>query len=233
MDLKVSTQTVQGQAVRNLREAITSGMFQPGDRLVEAEMCARLGISRPSLREALRSLEAERLIVIVPNKGPHIPILSLEEAKQIYDVRAILEGEAAALFATRATVAALDIMKRAMTQFDAATKEEDLSGQLETTRQFYEQLLVGCGNKIIQEMLNTLTARITFLRSKSMSQPGRAQKSSREMKAILKAVAVGDVESARTAAVEHVRMACKAATEKFLQDEGRKNTWPSRAKRKS
>ncbi len=73
MDLKVLTQTVQGQAVRNLREAITSGMFQPGDRLVEAEMCARLGISRPSLREALRSLEAERLIVIVPNKGPPHP----------------------------------------------------------------------------------------------------------------------------------------------------------------
>lgn len=233
MDLKVLTQTVQGQAVRNLREAITSGMFQPGDRLVEAEMCARLGISRPSLREALRSLEAERLIVIVPNKGPHIPILSLEEAKQIYDVRALLEGEAAALFASRATVAALDIMKRALAQFDAATKEEDLSGQLETTRQFYEQMLGGCGNRIIEEMLNTLTARITFLRSKSMSQPGRAQRSSREMKAILRAIAAGDAEVAREAAVEHVRMACKAAMEKFLADQASPKNWPSRGRSKT
>ncbi len=233
MDLKVLTQTVQGQAVRNLREAITSGMFQPGDRLVEAEMCARLGISRPSLREALRSLEAERLIVIVPNKGPHIPILSLEEAKQIYDVRALLEGEAAALFASRATVAALDIMKRALVQFDAATKEEDLSGQLETTRQFYEQMLGGCGNRIIEEMLNTLTARITFLRSKSMSQPGRAKWSSREMKASFKAIAASDAEAAREAAVEHVRMACKAAMEKFLADQASPKNWPSRGRSKS
>ncbi|MBS0233412.1 MAG: GntR family transcriptional regulator [Proteobacteria bacterium] len=233
MDLKVLTQTVQGQAVRNLREAITSGIFQPGDRLVEAEMCARLGISRPSLREALRSLEAERLIVMVPNKGPHIPILSLEEAKAIYEVRALLEGEAAALFAGKATVAALEAMKRALAGFDAATKQEDLQAQLETTRQFYEQILSGCGNRIIEEMLSTLTARITFLRSKSMSQPGRAHKSSREMRAIFKAVSVGDAAAAREAAVEHVRMACRAATEKFLADQVRKKDWLSRSKTKS
>ncbi len=232
MDLKISTQTVQGQAVRKLREAIITGMFQPGDRLVEADMCARLGVSRPSLREALRSLEAERLIVIVPNKGPYIPILNLDEAKQIYDVRALLEGEAAALFAARATKEATDIMKQALIAFDAATKSENLHGQIETTRQFYDQLLSGCGNKIIEEMLTTLTARITFLRSKSMSQPGRAQKSSREMNAILKAAAAHDTEAARAAAITHVRLACKAATDAFLADHqsGKKIRRPAAAK---
>ncbi len=137
------------------------------------------------------------------------------------------------MFAKRATVAALDIMKRALAQFDMATKEEDLSGQLETTRLFYEQMLGGCGNKIIEEMLNTLTARITFLRSKSMSQPGRAQKSSREMKAIFRAIAAGDVEVAREAAVEHVRMACKAAMEKFLADQATPRNWPPRGRSKT
>jgi DNA-binding GntR family transcriptional regulator len=125
MDLKVSTETVRVQAVRNLREAIISGMFQPGDRLIETEMCVRLGISRPSLREALRSLEAEKLVVIVPNKGPHIPILSLEEANQIYDVRALLEGEAAALFSKTATVVAIDIMRKALAAFDGAINKKN------------------------------------------------------------------------------------------------------------
>lgn len=222
MDLKVSAQTVQRQAVHNLREAITSGVFQPGDRLVEADICARLGISRPSVREALRSLEAERLIVIVPNKGPYVPILTLDEAKEIYDVRALLEGEAAALFASQASKDAIATMKRSLTLFDSAVKQANLNEEIDTTRQFYEQILIGCGNRIIQEMLSTLTARITFLRSKSMSQPGRAQKSSREMNAILKAIAAHDPEAARAAAISHVRFACKAATEVLLADQSDK-----------
>ncbi|MEJ0052447.1 MAG: GntR family transcriptional regulator [Methylovirgula sp.] len=70
MDLKILTQSIQTQAVRNLREAIISRVFQPGDRLIEADICARLGVSRPSLREALRSLEADRLLIIVPSTRP-------------------------------------------------------------------------------------------------------------------------------------------------------------------
>jgi DNA-binding GntR family transcriptional regulator len=233
VDLRVSAQTVQAKAALKLREAITSGIFQPGDRLVESEMCSRLGISRPSLREALRSLEAERLVEIIPNKGPQIPILTLAEAQEIYDVRAILEGEAAALFTSRATAAALGLMKKALIAFDAATKQEDLAGQIETTRRFYEPMLVGCGNRIILEMLNTLTARITFLRSKSMSQPGRAQKSGREMKEILKAIAAGDADAARAAAVEHVWQACHAATKNFLEGRTKKRTWNSRKAKNS
>ncbi len=72
MDLRISPRTVQQETVDKLRLAILSGMFQPGNRLVESQLCIQLGISRPSLREALRSLAAERLIEIVPNRGPSI-----------------------------------------------------------------------------------------------------------------------------------------------------------------
>jgi DNA-binding GntR family transcriptional regulator len=218
MDLKVSTQSIQNQVVRNLREAIISGMFQPGDRLVEADMCARLGVSRPSLREALRSLEAERLLVIVPKKGSYIPSLTLDETKEIYETRALLEGEAVALFASRVTEDAIAAMTRALADFDLAVKQELLGEQIRATRQFYEQILSGCGHRTIHEMLNMLTARITFLRSKSMSQPGRAENSSREMKAILLAIVARNPESARAAAIEHVKLACRAVTEVFLAE---------------
>ncbi len=215
MDLKVSAQSVQGQAVRKLREAIISGVFQPGDRLVESELCTRLGISRPSVREALRSLEAERLVTIVPNKGPIIPILTVDEAREIYGVRALLEGEAAALFAERATASAIAHMRQSLEAFDAAVNASDLSRQLEATRQFYEQMLSDCGSRIIYEVLDMLMARITFLRSKSMSLAGRAQKSGKEMRAILKAVSAHDPEAARAAAVIHVRRASEAATKAY------------------
>jgi len=219
MDLKVSAQSVQGQAVRKLREAIVTGVFQPGDRLIEAELCQRLGISRPSVREALRSLEAERLVTIVPNKGPMIPILTLDAAREIYSVRALLEGEAAALFAERASAPVIAHMRQSLDAFDAAVKAGNLSQQVEATREFYEPMLSGCGNQIIFEILDSLMARITFLRSKSMSLTGRAQKSSKEMRAMWKAIAAHDAEAARSAAVSHVHCACEAAIKAYSAEQ--------------
>ena len=76
IDLRVSRKSVQQETVEKLRGAILSGVFTPGIRLVEADLCNSLGVSRPLLREALRSLQAERLIDIVPNRGPQVPRLS-------------------------------------------------------------------------------------------------------------------------------------------------------------
>ncbi|HWD15746.1 MAG TPA: GntR family transcriptional regulator, partial [Casimicrobiaceae bacterium] len=86
---------VRSQTVGNLRNAILTGRFAPGARLVEAELCRLLGVSRPSVREALRQLEAERLVVITPFKGPAVARIEWPEAEQIYEVRALLEGQAA------------------------------------------------------------------------------------------------------------------------------------------
>ncbi|MGE3625836.1 MAG: GntR family transcriptional regulator, partial [Hyphomicrobiales bacterium] len=97
IDLTISPQTVQSQVVSKLRDAILSGHFQPGERLVESALCEMANVSRSSIREALRRLEAEKLIVIVPNKGPSVANITWEEAEDIYQVRALLEGGAAYL----------------------------------------------------------------------------------------------------------------------------------------
>ena len=73
LDLRITPRTVQQQTIEKLRLAIIAGVFPPGSRLVESQLCAQLGVSRPSLREALRSLQAERLIEIIPNRGPFGP----------------------------------------------------------------------------------------------------------------------------------------------------------------
>ena len=218
VQLKVVTESVQGQAVRKLREAIGTGFFQPGERLIEADLCSQLGISRASVREALRSLEARRLIKIVPNKGPIVPILTFEEAEQIYDVRALLEGEASALFSQRASKAALAAMRDALKGFEEAMRSEDVATLLETTRLFYEQILTNCGNLVIREILDGLLGRITFLRGKSMSQPGRTELSMREMRLLLKAISKKDAAAARAAAVDHVHRACETALRAFSAD---------------
>ena len=125
IDMRVEPMTVQRQAVEKLRAAILSGEYAPGARLAEAQLCERLGISRPSVREALRSLEAEKLILMLPNKGPQVARLSWAEAQAIYDVRTLLEGEAAARFVTHGAAENLAAMRRALTAFDTAVRRKD------------------------------------------------------------------------------------------------------------
>jgi GntR family transcriptional regulator, trigonelline degradation regulator len=211
IDLRVSPKTVQRQAADKLRSAIVAGMFKPGDRLVEADLCTLLGVSRPSVREALRSLEAEKLVALTPNRGFFVPTLSWNEAEEIYKVRALLESEAAALFTTRAASADLKTMRAALSEFRGSIKSDDRILQVTSTRQFYEPILSRCGNRIIQEILHGLMARITFLRARSMSRAGRAKFSLREMTKIFDAIKSGDAEKARAAAREHVENACVAA----------------------
>ena len=84
--------TVRAMVAQKLREAIMSGTLKPGQRLVERELCEMTGVSRPSIREALRLLEADGLVNTVPHRGPVVSTISLEEAKQLYAARAVLEG---------------------------------------------------------------------------------------------------------------------------------------------
>jgi DNA-binding GntR family transcriptional regulator len=218
MDLRVRPNTVQNQTVEKLREAILAGVFKPGERLVEAQLCNMLGVSRPSVREALRSLAAERLIAFVPNRGTQIPLISWPEARDIYHVRALLEGEAAALYATQAQPEDLAAMREALSGFAAAVGTHDKAGLLKETARFYQVILENCGNAVVADLLGGLLARITFLRDRSMSRPGRATHSLSEMLAICEAIEKADPEEARRAAIRHVEMARDAARASYRDD---------------
>ena len=202
---------VREHVVKNLREAIVTGVLAPGQKLVEAKLCEDLGVSRASLREALRQLEAERLIHIVPFKGPTVADMTWDEASQIYEVRELLEGHAAFLFASLATDEALRTMREALAEFDAAVKKGNARVLVTSTRRFYDVMLAGCRNRVIEDFLNGLNARISLLRSRSMSDPGRAVQSAKEMRAMYTALAARKPEAARKAAMDHVRKARKTA----------------------
>jgi DNA-binding GntR family transcriptional regulator len=211
--LKISPVTVTGQTVSKLRDAILEGVFKPGERLLEQNLCEWIGVSRTSVREALRRLEAERLIVITPNRGPSVAEVQWPEAQAIYEVRALLEGEAVALFSARATPAELSDMKMALADFDRAVSLNVPLDRLAATARFYAIILNGCGNPVIAEMIQGLVARITFLRARSMSLEGRSRQSAVEMWRMFEAIENRDAAAGRQAAVEHVNAACVAARE--------------------
>lgn len=220
--LKVVPVTVTAQTVSKLRDAILSGVFKPGERLIEQNLCEWMGVSRTSVREALRRLEAERLITITPNRGPSVTEISWEEAQSIYDVRAVLEGEAVARFAERASPAQLSEMKLALADFDHAVSVNTPLDRLAATERFYSIILAGCGNAVIGEIIQGLVARINFLRARSMSREGRSRQSTIEMRRIFDAIEKRRPADARQAAVDHVQAAADAARETFNSDESQK-----------
>ncbi|MBS7542831.1 GntR family transcriptional regulator [Ancylobacter oerskovii] len=200
-----------------LRQAIIRGDLLPGERLMEADLAKRMGVSRPSLREALSQLAAEKLITIVPNRGPSVASINWKEAQEIYQVRSLMEGEVAHLFALKATRPQLDSMHAALARFKQAMDPCDTLGLVSSTAEFYAVMFEGCGNGIITELLAGLNARIGILRARSMSRPGRAVHSLAEMGAILACLEKGDAKGARAAVEAHVEAAAAAARESFNQ----------------
>ena len=203
--------TVRAIVAQKLREAIMSGTFKPGQRLVERELCEMTGVSRPSIREALRLLEADGMVNTVPHRGPVVSTISLDEARQLYDARAVLEGFAGRECARLRDPAVVRRMGDALTRLKAAFAKADMMAVLEAKTDFYAALIGGCQNAFIERMLKPLHDRITLLRITSMSQPKRVNKSLREVTAIWRAIQSGDEDLAERCCVDHIKAAAVAA----------------------
>ena len=202
---------VRQQVAEALRSAITSGRFMPGQRLVEKDLCELTGVSRASVREALRQLETEGLIETRPNRGPLVSRLSPQDAASIYAVRGALEALAAQLFATQASDQQVAELEAAVRVLDKAYKARDVDRIVEAKRRFYDVLFEGSGNSMIASILNTMNARITMLRRVSLSSPKRAPASIREIRAVLTAIKRRDPQGAYDASLKHIQQAAKVA----------------------
>jgi DNA-binding GntR family transcriptional regulator len=194
-----------------LRGAIMAGRFRAGERLIERELCEMLGVSRPSLREALRQLEAEELVTIIPHRGPVVSAVGVAEAQSIFEVRAMLEGLAARLFAEKATDADIASLRRAYDDLVAAAQGRAAVSLIEAKTKFYAVLLDGCGNAVARRTLTQLHNRITLLRATSLSREGRVHVSVQEVGRIVEAIARRDPAAAWDATIEHIDHAAAAA----------------------
>lgn len=168
------------QVLDSLRQAIIDGRLAPGARLTERELTEMLGVSRTVVREALRSLEAEGLVHVIPNKGPVVRELSRAEAEDLYQIRAVLEGLAARLFVEHATDGRVAELAQSLDVVIAAYDSGDAARVLETKNRFYDVLFAGAGSETLSSMLATLHARIWRWRALGLTHPGRSSDRSRE-----------------------------------------------------
>lgn len=200
------------QAVIELRNAIVRGELGPGDRLLERELEERLGVSRTVVREALRQLEAERLVRIEPHRGPLVRELTMDEARQLYELRAALEAAAARLAADNADSTHLRALREAFARIDP-DDDVTLEQLIAIKNDFYDALIAASGNLIIGETLENVQARISQLRAVTLSHPGRGPQMVRELRAVLDAIERHDGDAAFRLSVEHVRAAQEIAIE--------------------
>jgi DNA-binding GntR family transcriptional regulator len=199
------------QAAERLREAVISGRLAPGQRLIERELIGMLQVSRTVVREALRQLESEGLVAIVPNRGPVVRELSAGEARDLYTIRGALEGLAARLFVEHAAAADVKRLAAALDVVEAAYRSGDADTILATKNRFYEVLFAGAGSEALSSLLNTVLARIWRWRALGISHPGRSprrsQESVKDLKAILAAIRRGDADAAERLTREEAQRA--------------------------
>lgn len=171
-----------------LREAIISGHLAPGERLTERTLTEQMGVSRTVLREALRQLETEHLVEVIPNKGPVVRALSAEEAKDLYRIRAVLHGLAARICVENADEASVRRLEEALKIVINAYESGDAEQVLDAKTSFYDVLYEGTQSESLSEMLETLHARIARWRALGLGHPKRSDERSRESMNNLKAI---------------------------------------------
>ncbi|WP_159998405.1 GntR family transcriptional regulator [Roseomonas sp. 18066] len=203
--------SVRAAVACQLRQAIVSGRYRAGQRLPERELCAVTGAARSSVREALRQLEAEGLVSIIPHRGPVVRPLPLEEARQTYAARALLEGHVGRLCALHRTPAQLAALDAAMDAMEAAAKVVDGPRVIAANAAFYAAMTEAAGNAVIAGLLKAIHNRLALGRLSGVLWPGRLTESMAENRAILAAIRAGDAAAAEAACIHHIEASAAIA----------------------
>jgi GntR family transcriptional regulator, trigonelline degradation regulator len=196
--------TLRELTTEKLREAILTHRFEPGQHLVERDLCEQTGVSRSSVREALRHLEAEGLIERRGTRGLFVASITAEEARQIYEVRAAIEPEMARLFAERATDSDFANLSHALLALEKGIATRNVVDYVKALDAFFDALIVGSRNEIARRIVQTLRARISFLRTVTTAQADVARE--QETLQLMKAIA----EDARRRDGDAISAKCRA-----------------------
>ena len=210
--------SVREQTIDSLRRAILNFELKPGQRLIEREFIERLGIPRTTFREAIRDLAAEGLLTVVAQKGARVSAPTLDEAIDLYEVRAALESLIVSRFVERAEEREVRQLKAAVRNFRrVSARTTDTLELLRAKELFYVVLVRGARSSALQQLFDGIKVRVHVLRATSLSHPGRVTETVGELEAIVAAIADRDAELAARLCTEHVRNACATALPSLRQ----------------
>jgi len=188
----------------SMREAILSGVLQPGERLMEIQLAEEMGVSRTPVREAIRKLELENFVVMIPRKGAYVAGVSSKDVADVFEIRSALEGLAAGLAAERITEDELEQMERVL--FYRATEGDvmDLEQIVKSDTDFHALVYSASRNERLIQILANLREQIQRFRATSLAVPGRNKLALEEHRMIVEALRNHDSEEAQSLAIAHI-----------------------------
>ncbi|BBB01335.1 putative GntR family transcriptional regulator [Actinacidiphila reveromycinica] len=207
-------------AYRQLKHDITSGVYSPNERLVEAPLAQTLGISRNTLRAVLARLESDGLVVLEPNRGGRVRAFSLEDARDILQVREVLEGLVAGLAAERATPEQRTRLREVVEATEQALKEDDLMRYTSLNREFHSLVIEAADSPRAATMLDSLLFPLVKFQFQAVMVPGRKANSLKEHRAVLLAIEAGDTAKAERVARAHIKQV-DATLDRFGPETGK------------
>ncbi len=180
-----------GFIVEALTKAIVEHRLQPGSKLAEQKLADHFGVSRTLVRQALFQLSQNRLITMEPARGAFVAAPSVDEARQVFAVRRMLEAEMTRAFMREATPAKLQALRDHLAEEHGAVIREDVPGRTELLRDFHVRIAELMGNEVLAQLLGELISRCALITLMYQTHSA-AEHSSEEHAAIVTAMAAGD-----------------------------------------
>lgn len=187
-----------------LREAILKGELEPGERLMEIQLAERLGVSRTPIREAIRKLELDGLVVMVPRKGAEVANITEKNLKDVLEVRRALEELAVQIACKRMTKEQLEELKSALNDFKKAVKSKDLTAITESDVKFHDVIYLSTDNQRLIQILYNLREQMYRYRMEYIKDYSQHLSLIKEHEELLKSIENKDKEWATKVAVEHI-----------------------------
>jgi phosphonate utilization transcriptional regulator len=189
---------------QEVERAILAGEYPPGSKLLEAQLAERLGVSRGPLREAFRMLEEAGLVRTEKNRGVFVRDIAIDEAIEIFDLRAAMDELVGRRLAEHITPAQLKEIKALVDAMEKAVKAQDAAGYHLLNLQFHDRLVELAGNRKLTAIYRKLIKEISLFRRRNIDDGWPMPVSASEHRHIVRAIAAGDAEAAGRAMFNHV-----------------------------
>jgi len=196
--------SLRGRVFHRIREDILSGKYSENEELKEATIGAEFGVSRTPVREALRQLELEGLVRIIPNKGAYVTGISVKDTRDIYVIRSYLEGLAARWACDHISEEDIESLEEIVYLSEFHVKKKHYEQLVELDNKFHESIYRASGSKILEHELTTFHHYLERIRKESLKREERAAQSNEEHLAILEAIKKRDGDLAEKLAHEHI-----------------------------
>ncbi len=214
--LTAKTSGLTSRAYEQLREEIIQGALLPGEPLYEIHLAERLGMSRTPIREALKLLTRDGYLQELPSRGYAVPRRSLDDLREFFELREVLEASATRYAAMRATTAEIAELERLCVRYEREKKDEKWA---QHGHDFHSLLIKAARNSRLETMLDSLNAQIVLSRrTVAQADALRRQAAVHDHRAIFEAVKARDAARAQTLAAEHVRRSYETTLRAYVPD---------------